>query len=71
MESSSTEDEAAPISATEEVAANSSKTDDDGLVDDVVARVISKLEPQLHQALKDGVLKPLVQELLNEKRGKK
>jgi len=70
IESSATENQTAPTSSTEEVAANSSKADD-RLVDDVVARVISKLEPQLHQALKDGVLKPLVEELLNEKRGKK
>lgn len=70
LESSSIESEPAPAGSTEKVAASPSKTDE-GLVDDVVARVISKLEPQLHQALKDGVLKPLVQELLNEKRGKK
>lgn len=70
VESSVVEEDAAPATSMEEVAANSPKADD-GLVDDMVARVISKLEPQLHQALKDGVLKPLVQELLNEKRGKK
>lgn len=70
IEIPATENEAAPASSAEEVTANSSKADE-GLVDDVVARVISKLEPQLHQALKDGVLKPLVEELLNEKRGKK
>ena len=69
LESSTVEENAAPVSSTEEIAANSSKSDD-GLVDDVVARVISKLEPQLHQALKDGVLKPLVEELLNEKKKK-
>lgn len=44
---------------------------DDASVDDVVAKVISKLEPQLHQALANGVLRPLVEQLLNEKRGKK
>ena len=70
IESSVVEEHAAQASPTEEIAADSPNADD-GLVDDMVARVISKLEPQLHQALKDGVLKPLVQELLNEKRGKK
>ena len=70
LESSVVEEDAAPTNSTEEAAADSRKADD-GLIDAMVARVISKLEPQLHQALKDGVLKPLVQELLNEKRGKK
>ena len=69
IESSPIESEAAPISSTEEIAPTSAKADD-GMVDDLVARVISKLEPQLHQALKDGVLKPLVEELLNEKKKK-
>lgn len=44
---------------------------DDATVDDVVAKVISKLEPQLHEALANGVLRPLVEQLLNEKRTKK
>lgn len=44
---------------------------DQATVDDVVARVISKLEPQLHQALANGVLRPLVEEVLNQKREKK
>ena len=70
IESSATENEASAASSVEEVSPNSVNADDK-LVDDMVAKVISKLEPQLHQALKDGVLKPLVQELLNEKRGKK
>lgn len=60
-----------PADGDEPVATSSNSHANDGLVDDVVAKVISKLEPQLHQALKDGVLKPLVEELLNEKRGKK
>ncbi len=62
---------AAEIAMDEPVATPSNSNANDGLVDDVVAKVFSKLEPQLHQALKDGVLKPLVEELLNEKRGKK
>jgi CheY-like chemotaxis protein len=44
---------------------------DQATVDDVVAKVISKLEPQLHQALANGVLRPLVEELLNQQREKK
>lgn len=37
-------------------------------VDDVVAKVIEKLEPHLHQALANGVLRPLVEEVLNQQR---
>lgn len=44
---------------------------DQATVDEVVAQVISKLEPQLHQALANGVLRPLVEELLNQHRDKK
>ncbi len=44
---------------------------DQAAVDDMVAKVLSKLEPQLHQALANGVLRPLVEELLNQERGKK
>lgn len=44
---------------------------DQATVDEVVAKVISKLEPQLHQALANGVLRPLVEELLNQQREKK
>lgn len=40
-------------------------------IDDVVAKVISKLEPQLHEVLANGVLRPLVEELLNQQRDKK
>jgi CheY-like chemotaxis protein len=40
-------------------------------LDEMVAKVISKLEPQLHQALANGVLRPLVEELLNQQREKK
>lgn len=44
---------------------------DQATVDDMVAKVLSKLEPQLHQALANGVLRPLVEELLSQERGKK
>lgn len=44
---------------------------DPATVDDVVARVISRLEPQLHQALANGVLRPLVEEVLNQQRREK
>ena len=44
---------------------------DQATVDDMVAKVLSKLEPQLHQALANGVLRPLVEELLNQDRDKK
>ncbi len=43
---------------------------DQATVDDVVAKVISKLEPQLHQALANGVLRPLVEELLKQREKK-
>jgi CheY-like chemotaxis protein len=37
---------------------------DQATIDSIVARVVEKLEPQLHQALSQGVLRPLIQELL-------
>ena len=37
---------------------------DQATLDSIVAKVVEKLEPQLHQALSQGVLKPLIQELL-------
>jgi CheY-like chemotaxis protein len=37
---------------------------DQAALDAIVAGVVAKLEPQLHQALSQGVLKPLIQELL-------
>lgn len=37
---------------------------DQATLDAIVAKVVEKLEPQLHQALSQGVLKPLIQELL-------
>jgi CheY-like chemotaxis protein len=40
---------------------------DQAILDDVVAKVISKLEPQLHQALANGVVRPLVEELLSQR----
>lgn len=44
------------------------ETVDQTTLDDVVAKVLSKLEPQLHQALANGVLRPLVEEVLNQQR---
>ncbi|MGB6483718.1 MAG: response regulator [Candidatus Acidiferrales bacterium] len=44
---------------------------DQATVDAMVAKVLSKLEPQLHEALANGVLRPLVEELLNQERTKK
>src|SRR5208282_644684 len=46
---------------------------DSASTDEVVARVLEKLGPQLHQLLSQGVLKPLVENLLQqelEKKGK-
>jgi CheY-like chemotaxis protein len=37
---------------------------DQTTIDSIVARVVERLEPQLHQALSQGVLRPLIQELL-------
>lgn len=68
-------DSEAPSAANSEAAAiqdaPSKAPVDQATVDDVVAKVISKLEPQLHQALANGVLRPLVEELLNQQREKK
>jgi CheY-like chemotaxis protein len=44
---------------------------DQATVDEVVAKVISRLEPQLHRALANGVLRPLIEEVLNQQRDKK
>jgi len=62
--------EFAPEEPAEPVAAKPSRTEA-AQVDDMVAKVMSKLEPQLHQALANGVLRPLVEELLNQQRDKK
>jgi len=50
--------------------ANSAETDS-AMVDDVVARLLEKLEPQIHQALSSAALRPLVEEILNREREKK
>ena len=50
--------------------APSSAVVDQATVDEVVAKVLSKLQPQLEQALTKGVLRPLVEEVLNEQRKK-
>jgi CheY-like chemotaxis protein len=44
---------------------------DNGTVDAVVARVLERLEPQLHELLSKGLLKPLVENMLHEELEKK
>ncbi|MGH9728564.1 MAG: hypothetical protein ACRD33_09815, partial [Candidatus Acidiferrales bacterium] len=44
---------------------------DSAVVDSVVAKLLEKLEPQIHEALSNGVLRPLVEEILNRERNKK
>ncbi|HEV2288465.1 MAG TPA: response regulator [Candidatus Acidoferrales bacterium] len=40
-------------------------------IDDVVAKVLEKLEPQIHELLSKGVLRPLVEDVLNRESEKK
>jgi CheY-like chemotaxis protein len=68
IQASAVEPEPAEVHPEEPV---SKQAVDQATVDDVVAKVLSKLEPQLHQALANGVLRPLVEELLNQQREKK
>jgi CheY-like chemotaxis protein len=44
---------------------------DSATIDDVVAKVLEKLEPQIHQMLSEGVLRPLVEDMLNRDSEKK
>ncbi|HEV2616159.1 MAG TPA: hypothetical protein VGU63_06060, partial [Candidatus Acidoferrales bacterium] len=44
---------------------------DSAVVDNVVAKLLEKLEPQIHEALSNGLLRPLVEEILNRERNKK
>ena len=44
---------------------------DPAAIDSVVAKLLEKLEPQIHQALSNGILRPLVEEMLNRERDKK
>jgi CheY-like chemotaxis protein len=44
---------------------------DNGTVEAVVARVLERLEPQLHELLSKGLLKPLVENMLHEELEKK
>jgi hypothetical protein len=44
---------------------------DNGTVDAVVARVLERLEPQLHELLSKGLLKPLVENMLHDELAKK
>lgn len=44
---------------------------DSAAIDSMVAKLLEKLEPQIHLALSNGVLRPLVEEMLNREREKK
>jgi len=44
---------------------------DTAAIDSVVAKLLEKLEPQIHQALSNGILRPLVEEMLNREHDKK
>jgi len=44
---------------------------DAAMVDDVVAKLLEKLEPQIQQALSSAALRPLVEEILQREREKK
>ncbi|MGH9732953.1 MAG: hypothetical protein ACRD4A_14760, partial [Candidatus Acidiferrales bacterium] len=44
---------------------------DAAAIDSVVAKLLEKLQPQIHEALSSGVLRPLVEEILNRERDKK
>lgn len=44
---------------------------DSAAIDSVVAKLLEKLQPQIHEALSSGVLRPLVEEMLNRERDKK
>ncbi len=48
-----------------------SAANDSGTVDEVVRRVLERLEPQIHDMLSKGVLKPLVENLLQSELAKK
>ncbi|HVA72828.1 MAG TPA: response regulator [Candidatus Limnocylindrales bacterium] len=56
-----------PNEAAEAAAAKSAKIDS-AAIDSVVAKLLEKLEPQIHEALSNGVLRPLVEEMLNRER---
>ena len=52
---------------------SSANTSEDGKVDELVRKVLERLEPQLHQLLSQKVLKPLVEDMIQsdvEKKGK-
>lgn len=44
---------------------------DAAAIDSVVAKLLEKLKPQIHEALSSGTLRPLVEEILNRERDKK
>ncbi|MHB8753609.1 MAG: response regulator [Candidatus Acidiferrales bacterium] len=59
-----------PAQAADAAPARSSEMDP-AAIDSVVAKLLEKLEPQIHQALSNGILRPLVEEMLNRERDKK
>jgi len=58
---------AIPDEAAEAAAAKSAKMDA-AAIDSVVAKLLEKLEPQIHEALSSGALRPLVEEMLKRER---
>jgi CheY-like chemotaxis protein len=52
-------------------AASSGISSEDGKVDELVKRVLERLEPQLHQLLSQKVLKPLVEDMIQSDVAKK
>ncbi len=55
----------------EEAPAHTAPASDSGTVDAAVRRVLEKLEPQLHELLSQGILKPLVENMLQKELEKK
>jgi CheY-like chemotaxis protein len=59
------------IRSEETSAQNSSSTSEEKTVDDLVRKVLEKLQPQLQEMLSHGVLKPLVENMLQSEVSKK
>ncbi|HEV2182942.1 MAG TPA: response regulator [Candidatus Acidoferrales bacterium] len=59
------------ISEAVSAAAGENPKMDAAAIDNVVAKLLEKLQPQIHEALSSGVLRPLVEEILNRERDKK
>ena len=60
-----------PEESHSEQAASNSAVSDSGTIDAVVKKVLERLEPQLHQMLSQNVLKPLVENMLQQDLEKK